>query len=666
MIMSILEMTNTSGTGSSTAAPTLVILVSSDGKIVGCNGAAKGFFARGDSELVGSSVKSLLQGAAAEFACESIALHRQDPTGIHDRWANLVIHRADGTTSRVMACASAISANPALIAFTFHPESSEMRQAALLRRLIDALPDYLFIKDTESRVVINNVAHARNLGLPPEACVGKTDRDFFPAFLAEKYIADEAHVVRQGNVYQDEEATIDRKGNPRWKLTTKIPLAGPDGEIIGLAGINHDITEMKQAQRALAESEERHRILYHNTPVMLHSFDGNNIIVHVSDYWLNCMGYSRDQVEGQSALHFFSEAARKYMTDVVMPEFHSVGRISNVPLEYITKDGQAIAVEVSAVAQCDETGKIVGGLAVSIDVTQRRKAEAEREELHRRLVDLSRHAGMAEVATGVLHNVGNVLNSVNVAAGLITDKIRNSPVKKLLRAVDLMKQHAADLGAYITSDPQGKQLPAYFNTVASVLQSEEDSILTELGVLAKHVDHIKEIVRVQQTFAKSTQILETLNLAGLIDDALRISAPTSGAVPVKLNLNCPRSLNVSSDKHALLQILTNLIGNAYQAVRAAKSLDKQIAIRAAKGTRDGREIFTIHVSDNGVGIDPQNVNRIFNHGFTTKENGHGFGLHSAANTAKRLGGSLEASSPGSDQGAVFVLTLPASKEVVAQ
>ncbi|HUO07121.1 MAG TPA: PAS domain S-box protein [Phycisphaerae bacterium] len=659
------EIGNTSGTGSSADVPSLVILVGPDGRIAGCSGGAQGFFGQGGSELVGRSVISLLEGVAAEFASEAIALHREESTGIHDRRANLTIRRADGTMLRVMACASAISIKPPLLAFTFDLESPEMRQAALLRRLIDALPDYLFIKDTESRVVINNVAHARNLGLPPEACVGKTDRDFFPPCLAEKYLADEARVVRQGTIFQDEEATIDRKGNHRWKLTTKIPLQGPEGGIIGLAGINHDITEMKQAQRALAESEERHRILYHNTPVMLHSFDMNNIVVHVSDYWLNCMGYSREEVEGQSVLQFFSEAARQYMRDVVMPEFHGVGRISNVPLEYITRNGQAIAVEVSAVAQCDETGKIVSGLAVSIDVTQRRKAEAEREELHRRLLELSRHAGMAEVATGVLHNVGNVLNSVNVAAGLITDKIRNSPVKKLIRAVELMKRHAEDLGAYVTSDPRGKQLPGYFNAVASVLKSDEESILTELGVLLKHVDHIKEIVRVQQSFAQSRRILEALNLAGVIEDAVRISTATSGAMAEKIDLNCPPSLAVISDRHALLQILTNLIANACQSVRAAKNPDKRINIRAAKVTRGDSEFFTIHVADNGVGIDPQNLNRIFSHGFTTKANGHGFGLHSAANTAKRLGGSLEASSPGLDQGAVFVLTLPACKEVVA-
>ena len=647
-------------TGPTSVIPPVVIVSDGNGAVVGSNDEARRFFACGEKELAGRKMETLLPGGSAEIIPAVLG-----EGGASEQTVSIALRGADGTNCRGTASFSKVSDSPALFALTFHPESPEQRQAALLRRLIDALPDYLFIKDAESRIVINNVAHARNLGLTPEACVGKTDRDFFPPHLADLYINSEKHVVRQGTVYQDEEATIDRKGNHRWKLTTKIPLRGPEGEIVGLAGINHDITEMKQAQRALAESEERHRNLYHNTPVMLHSFDMENVVVHVSDYWLNSMGYTREEVEGQSALKFYSDEARRYFSEVAIPEFRNAGRISNVPLVYVTKDGRAIAVEVSAVAQCDAAGKAIGGLAVSIDVTQRRRAEAEREELHRRLLELSRHAGMAEVATGVLHNVGNVLNSVNVAAGVLTDKVRNSPVKKLARAVDLMKQHDADLAAYITNDPQGKQLPGYFTAVTTVLQAEEQAILNELSVLAKHVDHIKEIVRVQQSFAKTTRIIETLELGVVIDDAMRISAPASGAIPVKMDVNCPRTMGVQSDKHALLQILTNLIGNAYQAVRASENADKRIAIRAERQMREGREFFTIHVIDNGVGIEPQNVTRIFNHGFTTKVNGHGFGLHSAANTAKRLGGSLEASSPGPGQGATFVLTLPACKEVVA-
>jgi len=602
-----------------------------------------------------------------EFVRESLAACGLEGNACHDRSATVRVRPAQGSVSRAVVSASCIyTEGRQLVAFTFQAIAGDLGQREMLRRLIDALPDYLFIKDVESRIVMNNVAHARNLGTVPAACVGKTDRDFFEPHLADMYIAAEQNVVRQGCVFQDEEETVDRKGNHRWVLTTKIPLRDESGAIIGLAGINHDITETKLAQRALAESEESHRTLYHNTPVMLHSVDLDGKILHVSDYWLRCLGYTREEVVGRSSLDFYTETSRAQMTQATIPEFRRTGRMTSVPLEILTKSGKIVAVEVSAIAQHDREKKMVSGLVVSIDVTQRRQAEAEREELHKRLVEVSRHAGMAEVATGVLHNVGNVLNSVNTSTGLLLDKLRNSPVKRLARAVDLMRQHANDLGTFITSDPQGSKLPSYFTTVTSVLQSEETAMLEELGLLSKHVDHIKEIVKVQQSFAKTTRIIERVDMAALIEDAIRINITEEERKRICVECDFPRPMLVNTDKHAVLQIVTNLVRNAHHAVRDAATAEKRIAIRSGRESREGKDTFRIEISDNGVGIDPQNITRIFNHGFTTKANGHGFGLHSSANTAKRLGGTLEANSRGPGMGATFVLTLPACKEVITK
>jgi PAS domain S-box-containing protein len=641
-----------------------VIMTDGGGKIVGSNPAAQRFFGCAAGQLRGRSLEELLEPAGREYVRESLAAFGPEGTGCLDRSASVQMRHVQGSECRAMVSASSIytDARP-VVAFVFQVIAGNLGQAEMLRRLVDALPDYLFIKDVESRIVMNNVAHARNLGTVPANCVGKTDRDFFEPHLADMYIASEQNVVRQGCVFQDEEETVDRKGNHRWVLTTKIPLRDESGAIIGLAGINHDITETKLAQRALAESEESHRTLYHNTPVMLHSVDLDGKILHVSDYWLRCLGYTREEVVGRSSLDFYTEASRMQMTQTTIPEFRRTGRMNSVPLEILTRDGAIIAVEVSAIAQHDHDKKMVSGLVVSIDVTQRRKAEAEREELHKRLIEVSRHAGMAEVATGVLHNVGNVLNSVNTSTGLLMDKLRNSPVKKLARAVDLMRQHASDLGAFITSDPQGSKLPSYFTTVTGVLQTEETAMLEELSLLSKHVDHIKEIVKVQQSFAKTTRIIESVDLAALIEDAIRININEADRGPICIDCDFPRPMRVNTDKHSVLQIVTNLVRNAYHAVRDNSKVEKRITIRSVRESRGGREVFRIEVSDNGVGIDPQNITRIFNHGFTTKENGHGFGLHSSANTAKRLGGTLEANSQGPGTGATFVLTLPACKEV---
>jgi signal transduction histidine kinase len=108
------------------------------------------------------------------------------------------------------------------------------------------------------------------------------------------------------------------------------------------------------------------------------------------------------------------------------------------------------------------------------------------------------------------------------------------------------------------------------------------------------------------------------------------------------------------DKHKILQIMVNLIQNAKQACGASKGAHKRLTVRVS--AREGW--VRIMVIDNGVGIAPPNLTRIFNHGFTTGENGHGFGLHNGALSAREMGGSLSAQSGGTGQGATFTLSLP--------
>ena len=289
----------------------------------------------------------------------------------------------------------------------------------------------------------------------------------------------------------------------------------------------------------------------------------------------------------------------------------------------------------------------------------------ELQDTQKKLVDTARSAGMAEVATSVLHNVGNVLNSVNVSAGVVTDKIRQSSVKNLSRAVDLMQTRKADLAQFVTEDERGRQLPTYLVAVTDVLKQEQTSLLDELGTLARNLDHIKQIVHVQQSYAKSSGVIETVILESLIEDAIRMNVGSIERHRVQICRDIPRNVPINTDKHAVLQILVNLVSNAQHAVEGNTDREKTITLRAAQKFSDGRSWFSIEVEDNGIGIEPENFTRIFSHGFTTRKNGHGFGLHSAANAAKQLGGTLSVHSLGTGTGARFTLTLPFASEKVA-
>jgi signal transduction histidine kinase len=268
----------------------------------------------------------------------------------------------------------------------------------------------------------------------------------------------------------------------------------------------------------------------------------------------------------------------------------------------------------------------------------------------------ARRAGMAEIAIGVLHNVGNVLNSINVSATLATYRLRQSKVGDLARATKLMEQHADDLGAYITSDPKGKQLPAFLGLVAAHLADERADILKELELLNTKVDHVKTIVSTQQSYAGVAGVTETVDLATLLDDAMKLNSASLDRHRIIVNKEYDDIPRVRIDKQKSLQILVNLIKNAKDACTECPDLkERKLTI---KTRLLGDKSFQICVIDNGVGIPPANLTRIFSHGFTTKRTGHGFGLHSCANAAHELGGSLVAYSDGPGRGATFVLELP--------
>jgi signal transduction histidine kinase len=269
-------------------------------------------------------------------------------------------------------------------------------------------------------------------------------------------------------------------------------------------------------------------------------------------------------------------------------------------------------------------------------------------------VSASRRAGMAEVATSVLHNVGNVLNSVNVSGALIAEKVGQSKVANLNKAVALMREHDGDLGVFLTTDERGKKLPGYLSNLAAHLAKEQAEVVQETGSLTKNILHIKEIVAMQQSHAKVSGVLEMLEVSELVEDAVRMNHGTIERHQVKLVREFGVVAPLLTDKHKVLQILVNLIRNAKHACDDSGREDKQIILRVANG--NGR--VKISVRDNGVGIPEENLTRIFSHGFTTRKEGHGFGLHSGALAAREMGGALRVFSEGPGRGATFTLELP--------
>jgi two-component system sensor kinase FixL len=301
-------------------------------------------------------------------------------------------------------------------------------------------------------------------------------------------------------------------------------------------------------------------------------------------------------------------------------------------------------------------GEAVGLTLFARDITAQKTAETQLGDLHRTLLDVSRQAGMAEIATGVLHNVGNTLNSVNVSATLLNDQLLKSRVSGLGKAMALLGEHADDLGTFLDKDPKGRQIVAYLKALSTELEEERGSLLAEVRSLTDSVEHMKAIVSMQQQHARFSGVLEQVQVPKLIEDALRLDAETLDRLGIEVERQYNEVPPIVVDRHRLLQILHNLLTNARHALLEANRPDKRISIRVLKGESGSR--LRIEVVDNGVGIPPELLPRLFSQGFTTKKTGHGFGLHISSLAATEMEGRLSCTSPGPALGATFILDLP--------
>jgi signal transduction histidine kinase len=289
------------------------------------------------------------------------------------------------------------------------------------------------------------------------------------------------------------------------------------------------------------------------------------------------------------------------------------------------------------------------------EIQERRRIEAEVERGHKQLLITSRLAGMAEVATSILHNVGNVMTSVNVLSASIVDLVRNSKISSVFRLGELLGKNQDDLAKFVAEDQRGRQMPEYVRRLAGHLAEEQEVLLQKVKVLNENINHINEIVGMQQDYAQVSGVLETLRPAEVVEDALRMHGESLRRHDIELAREVEPIPAVTMDRHKVLQILFNLLENAKYACLQGSAPEKKIVVglqAAANG------FLRLRVADNGMGIARENLSRIFGQGFSTRKDGHGFGLHSSVLAAQDMGGSLVAYSDGLGKGATFVLEIP--------
>ncbi|MDB6033472.1 MAG: sensor signal transduction histidine kinase [Verrucomicrobiales bacterium] len=430
--------------------------------------------------------------------------------------------------------------------------------------------------------------------------------------------------------------------------------------------LKQEIAERKHTELALHESESFAKSILNSLAANIAVLDDAGNIVAVNKVWENFVReHGEDSLAGTRPGINYLEVLRKIPGKESAQASEGIfavlgGSMEEFNLEYpchSKKEQRWFMLYVTPLFQTQG-----GAVVAHIDVTERKRAEAELEALHKQLMDASRQAGMAEVATGVLHNVGNVLNSVNVTATLVTEQLRKSRAADLPKVVGLLKANESNLGAFLTSDSKGRKIIEFLGQLSDRIQLEQRNQIKELESLCGNIEHIKDIVAMQQSYAKVSGMVETVNVLDLVEDTLRMNAGALARHDVKVIREFAAVPPIMTEKHKVLQILVNLVRNAKYACDDSSQPEKILTVRLA----ESEDKVTILVADNGVGIARENLTRIFNHGFTTRKDGHGFGLHSGALAAKELGGTLTVQSDGPGMGATFCLELPLQRTLHEQ
>jgi PAS domain S-box-containing protein len=521
---------------------------------------------------------------------------------------------------------------------------------ALTKALLDSAPVAVYHTDATGNMTYSNPEYRRIFGLElghdPDAWAQRVhpdDRVRMQGAWAE-------FCRRPAASRFDGYRTLAEDGTVR-HFSEQVVAA--DG-IPGWVGTITDVTDLVAARDDLRRVESLFRNTFDQAPIGIAHADRRGKILRCNQSFWNMLGYEpadlrdrtiADVTHGDDVARVAAELKRLWN-----------GEVQFVDLEkrYIRKDGSFLWVRMTTALVREGDGKPQYSVEFLRDISARKESAEELERVHKQLMTASRQAGMAEVATNVLHNVGNILNSVNISASLVIERVKQSKAPGVSRVAALLQEKGDGLAEFIARDERGKRIPEYLTSLGEQLLSDQKMALVELASLRDNLEHIKDTVAMQQSYAKLCGVTETVAVVDLVEDSLRLNAGAFVRHGVTLQREFGEVPPITVDKHKVLQILVNLVRNAKYACDESGKSDKLITLRVEKAPAGVR----ICVIDNGVGIPAENMSRLFTHGFTTRAEGHGFGLHSGALAAQELGGSLRVTSEGPGRGASFILELP--------
>lgn len=489
----------------------------------------------------------------------------------------------------------------------------------LLRTLIDALPDLIYIKDTASRYLVSNTAHAKFLGYAsPDQVIGKDVFALFPADQARAFRADDERVLRSAQpLFNREEQVLDRqRGQPRWNLTTKIPLRDENGVVTGLLGIARDITARKQAEIELARRKQFFEALFRTSPVAIVTLDLEHWITSCNPAFTELFGYTEDQVIGQEldpliAADAIYDEASAYTSQVMNGNVvHAVGKRRR-------QDGSLVDVEIFGVPVVVE-GERIGALGMYHDITELVQAREQAEA-----ADRAKSAFLAAMS----HEIRTPLNGVIGMTGLLLDTPLTAQQRQFAETIRF----------------SGENLLTIINDILdfSKIEAGRMELETTDFDLRQVVENVGALFA-ERTYQKGLELILSID----------------PAVPTALR----------GDPFRLGQVLTNLVSNA---IKFTERGEVVVEVRCAEHAPVNASTLRIHfaVRDTGIGISPEQQARLFKPfsqadlSTTRKYGGTGLGLAISKRLVELMGGRISVTSHAGE-GSTFEFTVPLARGLV--
>ncbi|HTX21578.1 MAG TPA: PAS domain S-box protein [Candidatus Aquilonibacter sp.] len=489
-------------------------------------------------------------------------------------------------------------------------EEALARERALLRTLIDNLPDCIYAKDSNGRKILANPADLKNLHCQTEAeAIGKTDFEFFPKAEAEKFYADDQKVIRGESIINREEFLLDEKGEQRWLLTSKLPLRDPAGKIIGLVGVGRDITEHKRAEEKIYEQAA----LLDYAPDAIWVLDLNRRISYWNKGAERIYGWTAAEAIGKNPIDLLFRGTVTPQLQACIQAVSERGEWTG-ELEAITKNGKTVVIQERNTSIRDEQGRRKSQLIINTDITEKKKLEAQ-------FLRSQRMESLGALAGGIAHDLNNVLTPILGSVQILKERIADPDEHKLLDSLEANILRGAKLVKQVLTfgrGVRGERIPI-----------QPAHVIREIGQI------------IHETFPKSVEF-----------------EFQPGANPWA----------IIGDPTQLHQVLLNLCVNARDAMPNGGKLSirlqnvrlDEIYSRMNLEAKPG-PFVVIEVTDTGIGIPKEIQDRIFEPFFTTKEHGHGtgLGLSTTLGIVKSHGGFINCySEPG--KGSIFKVYLPAN------